>query len=120
MAVRKRGRRRIVVNNRLFLWWVQEDNDSPNLVLYVVSQDKQFLVQYYLGYPEETCHLIVIGKEFGGLTDIGGIWRRFRCPQWEASGAITPSSVRSLILWSLSMEEARIEVDWRGLAKLQP
>src|SRR5262245_44999593 len=117
MAVLKKGRRRVIVDNRIFLWWIQEDRDCLQHVLHVLSEDKQFLVQYYLGYREESSHLIVIGKDFGGLLDKGNPRHRFRCPKWDASGAITPGSVRSLIQWSLSINEARIEVDRYGKAK---
>jgi len=115
MGVALKGRRKLIVNGRYYVWHVREDDDSPDLVLHVASADKHFLVQYHLAQPEETRFLIVVGPEFSGLTRTNGTFRRFTCPRWESdSGTITPRSVRELILWCLTDNRPRIEVDWTG------
>jgi hypothetical protein len=115
MGIRKKWRRRINVRGRLFIWYVCEDSDSPDLVLHVISEDKQFIVMYHLDQPGNP-FLIVIGPEFTGVPNAGGIWRRFLCPRWESDSKVTPATVRSLIEWCLSSDKSLQEVDWRGLA----
>jgi hypothetical protein len=115
MGVALKGRRKLNVNGRDFVWHVREDDDSSNLVLHVASTDKHFLVQHHLGQPEDTRFLVVIGPEFSGVARSDGTWRRFTCPRWESeSGTITPTSVRDLILWSLTDAQPRNEVDYTG------
>ena len=83
------GRRKLVIGDRLFVWYVGDDPDSADMVLHVVSKDKRFIVTYHLGQAEPAI-LIVIGKEFPGVPDCGGCWRRFECPHWESDGIMTP------------------------------
>lgn len=114
MGVRKSGRRRLDVDGRLFVWYVCDDPDSLGMVLHVVSEDKRFLVTYHLAQPGEP-FIIVIGRDFPGVPDAGGVWRRFRCPRWEATdGVLTPRRVRRLIGWCFSSQKALIEVNWRN------
>ena len=115
MGVRKKGRRKLNVGDRAFVWYVFEDHDSPDMVLHVSSDDKLFVVRYHLQQLNEPI-LIVIGREFAGPSTYGGVWRRVRCPRWEAPSVVTPATVRRLIEWCLSSGEPRIEIDWRGVA----
>jgi hypothetical protein len=115
MGIALKGRRKLIVDGRPFVWHVRVDDDSADLVLHVASADKHFLVRYHLGQPEDTRYLTVIGPEFSGVVRTEGIHRFFTCPRWEfESGTITPRSVRELILWSLADTEPRNEVDWTG------
>jgi hypothetical protein len=113
--VRKKGRRRIDVNGRLFFWYVCDDPDAADMVLHVISEDKGFIVQYHLEQSGEPL-LIVLGHDFPGVPDAGGCWLRFRCPRRETSSVVTPGGVRRLIEWCLSANKELIEVDWRGVA----
>ena len=97
MGVRKKGRHKLDVEGRAFLWYVKPDDDSAAFILHVLSDDKRFIVQYKLLQQEARRYLTVIGKEFGRVPGTGNCWRRFRCPAWEKDGVITPSSVRKLI-----------------------
>lgn len=114
MGVATKGRRKIDVNGRRFVWYVCEDEDSADLVLHVASQDKRLLVRYHLGQPEGGRVVLVVGPEFGGVPDAGGCHRRFLCPQWEDDGRVTPAAVRRLVLWCQSDGEDRVERDWMG------
>jgi hypothetical protein len=114
MGVRKKGRRRIDVEGRPFLWYVCDDPDSADTVLHIISEDKGFIVQYHLGQTGEP-FLIVLGPDFPGVPDAGGCWLRFRCPRWETDSGVTPGGVRRLIDWCLSAHKELVEVDWRGV-----
>ena len=115
MGARKKGRHKLDVEGRAFIWYVKPDDDSAAFILHVLSDDKRFIVRYELLQQEARRHLTVIGKEFGRVSGTGNCWRRFRCPGWEKDGVITPSSVRNLVDWSQQTNVATQEVDCAGL-----
>jgi hypothetical protein len=115
MSVRKKGRHKLDVEGRAFVWYVKQDDDSNAYILYVLSDDKRFFVKYMLQAQDARRYLIVVGKEFGRVPGTGNCWRRFRCPAWENNGLITPSSVRKLIDWSQQTNMLTEEVDCAGL-----
>jgi hypothetical protein len=115
MGVLKKGRHRINVRGRPFVWYVCDDSDSSDKVLHVIAEDKGFIVQYHLGQSGEPL-LSVLGHDFPGVPDAGGCRLRFRCPRWETDSVVTPGGVRRLIEWCLSANKELIEVDWRGVA----
>lgn len=116
MAVRNKGRRKLMINNRQFVWWVGESNECGWVgdVLTVTSHDRRFFVRFYLGQQPEQRFLVVEGREFAGLPDAGGSWLRVRCPEWSAGASVKPSDVRRLIEWSLTPDQQRVRVDHRG------
>ena len=117
MAVRKRSRRKLAVGDRQYVWYVKEDDDSPDHILHVLSDDKQFIVQYRLAQPPSRQYVTVLGKEFPRATGTGGVWRRFRCPRWDSeTGIISSGGVRSLIDWCMETSEETVEVDSAGRA----
>lgn len=120
MAITTKKRRKLVINNRRFIWYIKDDSDSAGFVLHVISEDKNFIVAYHLHQPESTRYLIILGQEFPGLSDAGGNWIRVRCPQWEMNHIITPASVRRLIEWCLFNEQELIRVNWLGQPIARP
>src|SRR5262245_32478599 len=48
MGTAKKGRRKLTISGRLFIWYVAQDDDSADLVLHVASDDKSFIVNYHL------------------------------------------------------------------------
>lgn len=114
MAVATKGRRKIKVGDRDFIWYISDDYDSADLVLHVASYDKKIIIKYHLHQPDETRFLIVLGKEFNGLLNAGGSWIRVLCPKFEKDSVITPASVRMLVDWCLSDKSELVEVDWLG------
>ena len=115
MAVAAKNRRSIEVGGQSYLWWVAEDEEAYGaFTLTVVSQDKHLLVKYQLIQPDETRHLVVLGRSFRQRTDCGGPWRRFRCPAFGADDMVTPRDVARLIEWCTTDSDALIEIDWRG------
>lgn len=118
MAVSTRGRHKLQLADRQYLWWVQqadpEYNCDSTTTLAVASQDGRFFVRFYLGQPSERRFLIVIGREFCGLPDAGGPWIRIRCPEWQAGVNITPAAVRRLIEWCQDADRPLVRVDCVG------
>jgi hypothetical protein len=119
MGILKKGKRKIIRNDRVFYWWVGENDDDDRLHLSIASDDKSFIVDYMLGQkdasrmfsPKEPL-IIVKGKWFKGLSDCGGCWKRFLVPEWE-DDIITPSLVAEIIDWCYVTEPV-IQVDYRG------
>jgi hypothetical protein len=64
MAVCKKGRRKLVVDDRLFVWWVCESEPDcwVGEVLTVASEDRRFFVRYYLDQQPERRFLVVQGR----------------------------------------------------------
>jgi hypothetical protein len=115
MGTRKKKRNTLTIADRLYLWYVKQDEDSNSYILHVISEDKRFIVHYHLQQEESHRHITVLGKEFGRVSGTGNCWRRFRCPAWENDRAITPSSVKQLIEWSQQTDGITEEVDYTGI-----
>jgi len=114
MGVSKKGRRKIVRNDRIFYWCVKPDYDSEALLhLSIVSDDKKFVVSYHLNQiAHENPFIVVMGKEFKGLKNLGHCWERFMVPEWE-SEAVTPFLVSEIIDWCFTLGEVT-PVDCNG------
>ena len=64
MGVRAKGRHKITVGGRDFVWWVYNDGES----LRIASEDKRFVVAYQLYYEGDARPLLrVSGPEFPGV-----------------------------------------------------
>lgn len=113
MGIRTKSRRQLTIDDRRYVWYVREDDDSLDHILHVLSKDKQFIVHYHLAQLDERRYLTVLGREFGRVGGTGGVWRRFRCPRWE-NDVVTPAAVRSLIEWCNATSEETVEVDCSG------
>ena len=65
----------------------------------VSSESKRFLVKYYIDQIDEDRHLVVLGKEFYGVEETGGVYKRFRCPEFGPNLIFTPKNMVELISW---------------------
>ena len=118
MGIGKKNKRKIVVDDSEYFWYVAEDYEVIDLgtdkTLTVASEDKKFIVHYPINQNHKgENHIIVLGKVFGGNGSWGSTWQRVACPKWENENIITPSSVEKLIRWSLS-EKNNVFVDYLG------
>jgi hypothetical protein len=111
MSVAKKQRRKLMRDDREFIWWVALDYDSNDMILHIVSDDKKFMAHYVLGQQDQERLVIILGPEFSGATT-GGSWQRFRCPCFDPHGVATPSGVRKLIDWCLAGDEVRAPLSW--------
>ena len=122
MGVSRKNKRKIIVNTRTYYWCVKEDlDDFPyELVddnfnaLSIVSEDKKFIVRYYLGFKSnDKRYLIIIGKDFVGI-DYTGSWQRIKCPEWCKDGIVTPKDVETIIKWCMIKKDNIVSVDFKG------
>ena len=123
MAISKKGKRKLVRYDRIFYWYMKETDDWMHAYsgpqLHVVSDDRKFLVSYQPGQQNENPFLIIKGREYEGLPDIGGPWVRVKVPHWEDK-AITPGFVRRLIDWCLEEKDEIVLVDYLGKVTSTP
>ena len=110
MAVRKKGRRKIVVDNEEFIWYVKDDDDGGGLILHILSQDKKLIILYPLDLEFITkSYLAVTGIRFEGY-QMDGSRQRFECPQFHKDdGIITPKIVKEIIVWCLNSTLKRVK-----------
>ena len=114
MTISRKGRRRIIVNARQYLWYVAPDEDDCfEPMLTVVSTDRRVFLRYHITQSDDVRFVMVLGPEFC-VPGCGGPWRRFRCPEFGSPDSITPKDVRALIEWALRPGESPAEVDWTG------
>ena len=117
MALRGKGRRRIAVGGRDYLWWVKiedEDDFVGAPMVTVVSERRELYVKYGLVQPDDRRYLISSGSYCRGIDEQGSTWRCFRCPKFGTEETIAPKGVEALIRWCLQVEGETVEVDWRG------
>ncbi|MFI9502845.1 hypothetical protein [Nocardia sp. NPDC052566] len=118
MGISTKRRRRITVDDREYLWWVQEDPENyyapyqPGVR--VATEDRRLLVRYHLGQSGEHRHVTVLGPEFRGLPGLGGPWRRYRCPAFGSADSFRPADAAALIRWCAEAGAPPLEVDFRG------
>lgn len=98
MSVKKKNRRKLKFQDRNFLWYVAEHPDGANMILHVLSDDKQFIVMYSLEQPVGEEYIVILGPDFEGA-QTGGCWERFICPRFDTDNVVTPKDVRKLIEW---------------------
>ena len=111
MSVKKKNRRKITVNDRLFIWYIAEANSTLDQTLFVVSEDKKFIVHYILKQTSNEPYFVeVVGKEIGGLVREKQTKVNIISPTWEIENTITPKSVRNLITWCLSTTPKQIHI----------
>ncbi|MCQ3929722.1 MAG: hypothetical protein DPW16_04630 [Chloroflexi bacterium] len=136
MAVRTKGRRKIVVDGRHYIWRVADSNDPGGRLywsheLRIIAEDRSLYIVYplnpcgpskisdgiYVPAQEEPPFVFFTDKETKRLSEKAyqGIYSLCRCPRFEREdGAITPQSVKDLIQWCSTDSEPRIRVDWKN------
>ena len=116
MAVKKRGRREIIVNDETYIWHVALNRDGPGKVLHVANQDKTLVVMHALEKinEEDSAYVVVVCAEGFEGAEKQGFWQRFVSPEFHNGLAVMPSHVRNLILWCRSAEHERTPYDFCG------
>ncbi len=122
MVAETKRRRRIIVDEDVYLWHIQKSSDPGGPIYWyyqvrIITEDRGGNIIYPLLSKGESPFVVLYGKRFEHLLDSTGQSILFRCPRFERDdGAITPQSVKDLIQWCLSDGEPRIWVDWKNRA----
>lgn len=96
MSIRTKGRRRITVDDKLYIWYVAPDDDSPYEQLNIASDDKYLILSCPLG--TDTAYVISKGRSFQSKKT-NGHWNRYPLP-FDIPDVITPKFVEKVILWT--------------------
>ena len=109
MSVRTKGRRKIRVNNKKYIWYIELDYDSEHYILNIISEDKSLIVACPL--KMKNSYIISKGIIFQNEKK-DGCWKRYLLPFFVPE-IITPKFVKELIFWADQGKNA-IEVVWDG------
>lgn len=109
MAVSKKGRRKITVCEKEYIWYIEMDSDSPYHILNIISDDKQLILSCPLN--TKTPYIISKGKIFQ-TTKTNGNWNRYLLP-FCIPESITPAFVARVISWATEDNKAQT-VEWDG------
>ena len=112
--VRTKGRRKIAVQGRRYVWYVLSgdcdrdywervsSNDWGTPFLHIISEDKRLILTIPLNAP--TPYAVSKGREFQGKPT-SGCWERYIMP-FELPESITPRFVAEIIEWAVSGDGA--------------
>jgi len=116
VAVSTKGKRKVNVRGRQYIWYVSESGRAsvpeqgfvaegePARILHVISSNKQFIVHYRLPQPgDKTAQLTIEGPDFPRLPGA----RQVEVPRWRHDSNPYPTAdfVRRLIGWCLGLEQ---------------
>lgn len=111
MGVRKKGRRKIICDERPYTWWIAQDNDTPFHILHIVSEDKHLILSCPLDHPGEP-YVITQGTTFQGTERSPAVHLRYQLPM-PLPEVVTPQFVAALIRWATIGNEPTRTV-WNG------
>jgi hypothetical protein len=98
MAISEKGKRRITVNERVYLWHVFDEYDQSyfdGVQVTVSTTDRELFIRYGLQQPDARRSAVISRGRAGPV--------RRPCPRFEGEdGVLTPQGVRALIEWSLT------------------
>ena len=120
MAVAKKNKRKIHYKGQLFYWWVVDEFDGFGgmLSINIVSDDKKFLIKYFVIQKDtQNRYIIVIGEYFPHVERKTGNWVRFICPDFTAENkttAITPKNIEAILSWCFLESKVLIPVNYKG------
>lgn len=115
MGIAKKGKRKLHHHGVEYFWWVGDDFEGytgHQLEVTVATDDKNFLVKYYID-QQENYFVTVLGSNFPAAKT-GGTWKRFSSPKFGATNIFTPKNITDLIDWCLDSTKILVEVDYRG------
>lgn len=98
MSVSIKNKRTIIVDDRTFVWYIAEDDESDHLILNIISNDKKIVCSVPMDTP--TAYLISKGNELQGKKT-SGTWERYRLP-FVIPKIITPGFVSEVIQWIMN------------------
>ena len=110
MSVSTKGRRKIIVNEKVYVWYVKPDDDSPFHILNIISEDKKLIISCPLKI--KTPYVISKGSMFQDK-QTAGYWERYLLP-FSIPEIITPQFISEVILWATQGEQT-VKVAWNTI-----
>ncbi len=102
MSIRTKGRRKIIVGDQPYIWYVALDDDTGCNTLHIVSDDKYLI----LSCPLRTKIAYVISKgRIFQAKETNGLWNRYLLP-FDIPEMITPKFVEQMIVWATQNTDA--------------
>jgi hypothetical protein len=100
MAISGKGKRRITVNERAYLWHAFDEYNQgwfDGVQVSVGAVDQELFLRYGLQQPNESRNALI--SRGRGAPNV-----RAACPRFEGDdGVLTPKGVRDLIIWALAV-----------------
>ena len=109
IAVSKKGKNRVEVNGREYLWWVFDEHDQTTfdgVQVKVVSSDQTHIFQYGLQQLDGDRQVVFALRDYKRLVSLT------MSPKFEnADGIITKSGIKRLIDWCLK-GDCQVDYAW--------
>ena len=107
MAINKKGKRKIVVNSKTYLWWFFNEYDQTTFdgkQIRIIAEDQTVCLGYGLEQKDNKRIIRFVFNRERGIIHI-------ECPKFENDlGIMTPSGISELIKWaSIKSDEIRLE-----------
>ncbi len=96
MSIRTKSRRKIIVEEKPYIWYIAPDNETADDLLHIASEDKKMVLSIPLGKSEP--YVISKGKYFQ-RKETSGKWERYSLPI-SIPDVITPAVVEKIIRWA--------------------
>ena len=107
--IKTKGRRKITVAGKMYVWYVELDYDSPYYILNIISEDKLLIISCPV--KTKTSYIISKGNIFQNKKT-NGRWNRYLMP-FSVPDIITPKFVADVICWANQSEKATA-IEWNG------
>lgn len=100
MTISAKGKRRLTVGGREFLWWVAEDEEWQHaLSVRLLSVDGRVSLKMALDAQPDN-YVVTLGSEFRGREMVQGQHQRLLYPREASAGPMTPGEVARLAAWA--------------------
>lgn len=104
MTISAKGKRRLTVAGRDFLWWVARDEEWLHaLSVRLVSVDGCVSLKMALDVQPDN-YVVTLGSEFRGRAMPQGSHQRFLYPREGSAGPMTPAEIAKLAAWATATD----------------
>jgi len=109
MAISTKGKRKVLIGNRLYLWWVFDEVDQTEfdgIQVKIVAEDQSIYLKYGLEQGDEDRYMVLSFNN-----DLGRV--HVKCPKFESDeGIISSSGIKELITWPNDLKDEYIVHSW--------
>ena len=109
MAISEKGKRKVQIGSRLFLWWVFDEVDQTEfdgVQVKIIAKDQSIFIKYGLQQSDEERSVVLSFSN-----DLGRV--HMNCPKFESNeGVISSSGIKKLIAWSSNINNGEIIHAW--------